>query len=38
MSPLATMTMVVICGVVWGGFALLLARAVVREGRKKRRR
>jgi len=38
MSSLATVTMVVICGVVWGGFALLLVRAIVSEGRKNRPR
>ena len=35
MSSLATVTMVVICGIVWGGFALLLTRAILSEGRKK---
>lgn len=36
MSATAVVMMVLICGVVWGGFALLLARAVRREGRKGR--
>ena len=34
MTVTATMTMVIICGIVWGGFAALLWRAIVREGRK----
>ena len=34
MSGTAVMMMLLICGVVWGGFALLLTRAVRREGRK----
>lgn len=34
MSDLATVMMVLICGFIWGGFALLLARAVRREGAK----
>ena len=34
MSGTAVVMMVVICGVVWGGFALLLVRALRREGRK----
>ncbi len=34
MSTTAIVTMVVICGVVWGGFAVLLVRAVRSEGRK----
>lgn len=36
MSPTAIATMIVICGVVWGGFAFLLARAVRSESAKKR--
>jgi len=35
MSGTAIATMIVICGVVWGGFALLLTRAVRHEGRKR---
>lgn len=38
MSDLAILTMVLICGLVWGGFALLLVRAVRSEGRKRKRR
>lgn len=34
MSALAIVTMVVICGVVWGGFLLLVATAVRKEGAK----
>ena len=34
MTGTAIATMVVICGVVWGGFALLLIRAVRHEGQK----
>ena len=34
MTGTAIVTMVVICGVVWGGFALLLTRAVRHEGQK----
>lgn len=34
MSVLAIGTMVVICGIVWGGFATLLVRALVRESSK----
>jgi hypothetical protein len=36
MSTTAVVTMVLICGVVWGGFALLLTRALRHEGRKTR--
>jgi hypothetical protein len=31
MSALAVVMMVVICGTIWGGFATLLARALMRE-------
>lgn len=31
MSTVAVVTMVVVCGVVWGGFAALLGRALSRE-------
>ena len=34
MTSLAIVTMVVICGLIWGGFAVLLVRAVRSEGRK----
>lgn len=34
MSALAVAMMVVVCGLVWGGFGVLLARAVRAEGRK----
>ena len=34
MTTTATLMMILICGVVWGGFATLLVRAVRREGRK----
>lgn len=37
MSGLAIGFMVVVCGLVWGGFALLLGKAVRSEGRKSRR-
>lgn len=33
MSDLAIATMILICGVVWGGLALLVVRAVRRTGR-----
>jgi len=36
MSALAVTTMIVVCGFVWGGFAVLLARAIGREGAKRR--
>ena len=34
MTPIAITMMVLICGLVWGGFALLLFRAIKQEGRK----
>ncbi len=34
MTTTAIVTMVLICGLVWGGFALLLVRAVRRESSK----
>lgn len=34
MSFIAIASMVLVCGIVWGGFILLLARAVRREGVK----
>ena len=34
MTTTAIATMVVICGIVWGGFAALVLRAVVSEGKK----
>lgn len=37
MSGLAVVMMVAICSFVWGGFALLLIRALTREGAKQRR-
>jgi len=37
MSGLAVSVMIVICGIVWGGFALLVARAVRKEAVKVRR-
>jgi hypothetical protein len=36
MSGLAILTMVLICAVVWGGFAVLLVRAVRSEGGKRK--
>lgn len=36
MSPIALKVMILVCGFIWGGFALLLARALRREGAKKR--
>lgn len=36
MSAVAVASMVVICGLVWGGFAVLLTTAVRREGAKQR--
>lgn len=36
MTPLAIGTMIVICGVVWGGLAALITVAAVSEGRKRR--
>lgn len=38
MSALAMVTMVGICGFVWGGFLVLLVRAVRMEGAKARDR
>lgn len=37
MTATATVMMILICGLVWGGFAFLLTRAVRREGRKQTR-
>ena len=34
MSPISVVMMVLICGFVWGGFCLLLVRAVRSEGSK----
>lgn len=34
MTATATVMMILICGLVWGGFAALLTRAIRREGRK----
>ncbi len=34
MTTTAILTMVLICGLIWGGFATLLIRAVRSEGRK----
>lgn len=34
MSSAAVVMMVAICGLVWGGFVVLLTRAVREEGRK----
>ncbi|MCH7665787.1 MAG: MetS family NSS transporter small subunit [Acidobacteria bacterium] len=34
MSATALLFMFLVCGVVWGGFAGLLLRAIRREGRK----
>ena len=34
MTAIATATMILICGLVWGGFLFLLVRAVGREGKK----
>jgi hypothetical protein len=36
MSPSAVVMMVLICGFVWGGFTILLTRAIRREGDKQR--
>jgi len=36
LDALAIATMAVVCGFVWGGFAVLLARAIGREGAKRR--
>lgn len=38
MSADAVVMMVAICGLVWGGFLVLLTRALREEGRKKRDR
>lgn len=35
MSPLSLGTMVVVCGLVWGSFAILLAYALTREARRR---
>lgn len=35
MSGLAVAVMVAVCGVVWGGFAVLLALALRREGARR---
>lgn len=35
MSSTATLMMILICGLVWGGFAMLLAKAVRHESRKR---
>ena len=36
MTPLAVATMIVICGVVWGGLVTLIVYAARSESRKKR--
>lgn len=36
LDPVAVVTMTVVCGFVWGGFVVLLARAIGREGAKRR--
>jgi hypothetical protein len=36
MSSLALTVMIVICGIVWGGFVVLLTRAFRREGAKQK--
>ena len=38
MTPLAWLTMSVVCGIVWGGFVVLLIRALRFEGAKARER
>lgn len=38
MSTHALITMIIICGLVWGGFTLLLIRAIRSESAKKRKR
>jgi hypothetical protein len=38
MSPLAVGMMIAICGLVWGGFSVLLRRAVRQEGLKSKER
>ena len=35
MTSMSITMMILICGVIWGGFAALLARAVRHEGRKR---
>ena len=35
MTTAAIVTMVLICGIVWGGFVALLARAIFKEGKKR---
>ncbi len=35
MTATAMTMMILICGLVWGGFAILLSRAVRHEGRKR---
>ena len=37
MSTTAILMMIAICGLVWGGFLVLLTRAVRHEGAKRRR-
>ncbi len=37
MSGVAITMMVVICGIVWGGFALLISRAIRKEAMKSSR-
>jgi hypothetical protein len=34
MSPVALAMLIVVCGLVWGGFGVLLVRAVREEGKK----
>ena len=36
MTAIAILTMALVCGVVWGGFFLLLVHALRRESRKRR--
>lgn len=36
MTSVAWMTLIAVCGFVWGGFLLLLARAIRREAAKAR--
>ncbi|HVS04273.1 MAG TPA: hypothetical protein VMT16_16025 [Thermoanaerobaculia bacterium] len=38
MTPVSWITLALIGGFVWGGFAFLLVRAIRAEGRKERRR
>ncbi len=35
MTATATLMMILICGLVWGGFVMLLVKAVRHEGRKR---